>query len=303
LQKYYIAGLKEKKDIIVLGSSRVLQIRSTFFPAKSFFNHGVSGGTLEDYMAIFEMYREKNQEPGIIVLGLDPWLLNKNSDQERWKSIGDYYERFASEIGLDNRLSNPLFIWQDSRFFKIKKYLQIFSLTYFQSSIRYLWKQTITKEIKRDKYYPTDLTDLDVNVALFDGSHSSERAYRETGISEVLKAAKEYTSKEPVYSLAQFYELDSRLKFKFEKFLVYLLGRNIKVIFFLPPYHPYSYDHLVNSPKYKIILEVERYFREKALENNISVIGSYNPGNCGFGEVDFYDGMHSKREAVARLLK
>jgi hypothetical protein len=106
-----------------------------------------------------------------------------------------------------------------------------------------------------------------------------------------------------VYSLGGFYALDDKLRLKFEKFLDYLLDRRIKVIFFLAPYHPYLYDYMANSPKYKIILEAERYFRKKALENNITVIGSYNPGNCGLGEADFYDAMHPKREAVARLLK
>lgn len=304
LQKHYIAGLQKKKDIIVLGSSRSLQIRSASFPGKSFFNHGVSGASLEDDMAIFEMYLEKNIEPKVIILELDPWLLNKNSGQERWKSIGDYYERFASRIGIDNKFSNPFFIWRDSGFFRIKKYLQIFSLSYFQSSVLYLQtQQAMADKDKKGKYYATDLTELNVTVVLSDGSYSYEKKYRELSVSEALIAAKDDTTRETVYSLGQFYELDGRLKLKFEKFLHYLLGRDIKVIFFLPPYHPYVYDYLANSPKYNIILEAEKYFRNKALENNITIISSYNPKDCGFGEADFYDGMHLKRGAVARLLK
>jgi hypothetical protein len=176
LQKHYIAGLKEKKDIIVLGSSRPLQISSKSFPGASFHSHGVSGASLEDDMAIFEMYLERNIEPKVIILGLDPWLLNKNSGQDRWKAIGEHYDRFASRIGLDNRFSNPFFIWRDSGFFRIKKYLQIFSLSYFQSSVLYL--RTQGKD-KKGKYFSTDLRELDVNVVLSDGSYSFEKKYRD----------------------------------------------------------------------------------------------------------------------------
>lgn len=299
LQKHYIAGLKEKKDIIVLGSSRPLMISSKSFPGASFHNHGVSGASIEDDMAIFEMYMEKNIEPKVVILGLDPWFLNKNSGQERWKSIGDHYERFASRIGIDNKFSNPFFIWRDSGFFRIKKYLQIFSLSYFQSSVLYLR----TPQDKKGRYYSTDLTQLDVTIVLSDGAYSYDKKYRESSVSEALTAAKDYASRETVYSLGEFNELDARSRLKFEKFLDYLLARRIKVIFFLPPYHPYLYDYLASSPKYSIILEAEKYFRKKALENNITVIGSYDPKSCGLGEADFYDAMHPKREAVARLLR
>lgn len=303
LQKHYIAGLQKKKDIIVLGSSRSLQIRSASFPKKSFFNHGVSGATIEDYMAIFEMYLEKNMESDVVILGLDPWVLNKNNGQERWESTYDFYERFASKLGLNDKGFSVSFPWQTNEFFRIKKYLQIFSLSYFQNSILYLRTETTANKDKKGKYYPTDATDLDVDVLLFDGSYSYKRAYRETSISEALKAAKDYAGRETVYSLGSFHELDGKLIFKFEKFLDYLLSKDIKVIFFLPPYHPFLYAYLADSLKYNRIVEAERYFRKVALENNIPVIGSYNPANCGLGEGDFYDAMHPKTEAVARLLK
>ena len=305
LQKHYITGLTEKNDVIVLGSSRALQVRSASFPKEAgFFNHGISGGTIEDYMAIFEMYLQKDMKPELVVLGLDPWLLNKNNGQGRWMSIGDYCEGFTSRIDLGERSSRSIFLFKPSSLFRIKKYLQIFSLSYFQSSARYLLEQIMDRE-EKGKYYSTDAINLDVNVKLFDGSYSYNREYRDVSISKALEYAREYTGREtiPIYSLGEFYELDHESMVRFEKFLDYLLDSDIKVVFFLSPYHPHVYDYLSGSHKYKSALEAEQYFRETALEKNIPVIGSYDPGACGLDNSDFYDAMHPKREAVDRLIR
>jgi len=43
LQKEYINSLTQRRDIVVLGSSRVMQISASLFPRHSFLNNGVSG--------------------------------------------------------------------------------------------------------------------------------------------------------------------------------------------------------------------------------------------------------------------
>ncbi len=89
LQEFYIKGLTEsdRKEIIVLGSSRAGQICSNLFPLASFFNNSVSGGSLEDYVAITGIYLGKGLLPKEVILGIDPWLFNRNNGQNRWKSI------------------------------------------------------------------------------------------------------------------------------------------------------------------------------------------------------------------------
>jgi len=98
LQKEYINGISKRKEIFVLGSSRVMQISSSVFPGHSFLNNGVSGASIEDDMAIYWMYRKKGFIPSIVVLGLDPWLLNKNNGQGRYESIIREYQGITKYI-------------------------------------------------------------------------------------------------------------------------------------------------------------------------------------------------------------
>lgn len=303
VQKHYISGLAEKRDVIVLGSSRTMQVNSAFFPNARFFNHGVSGASLEDYMAIFEMYEEKNQKPDIVILGLDAWVLNKNSGQARWRSIADYYERFLSRLGLKDKTSDKRFSFQQKELFGIEKQLQIISASYFQSSIRYLHELAIYHKEKGSEYYPTSLTELDVNVKLFDGSVSYKSDHRLMSASEVLRRAQSAVERDSMYSLSAFHELDREEVFKFERFVKYLIDQDIEIIFFFAPYHPYIYKHIIDSDEYKIVLEVESYFKMVALQNNIRVIGSYDPEISGFDERDFSDARHARREAIARLMR
>ena len=55
--------LKKAPDIIVLGSSRVATFSSKSFNEKIFYNNAVSGASLEDYISIYQVYKERNILP------------------------------------------------------------------------------------------------------------------------------------------------------------------------------------------------------------------------------------------------
>lgn len=301
-QRYYIEGDKKPKDIIVLGSSRALQINANILNNERFFNHSVSGATLEDFFAVWGMYEEKNSFPNTVILGLDPWILNKNNGQDRWKSISAYNYVFMDSVKV-RKEHNEFFYSLNHKIFQIKKMLSIVSPSYFQTATHYLIKNT--SEMNRaDKvigdYYPTRLTNLNTDIKLADGTMSPG----EGGVSESLKYdAKTYISNDQVYSLGKFYELNRSSQQDFEKFVDHLYKRNINVVFFLTPYHPYVYNYFMNSTKYCMVAESESYFRMIGNQKHIPVIGSYDPMKCGLVEEDFCDGMHPNRRAVNKLAK
>ncbi|MBL4889639.1 MAG: DUF1574 family protein [Candidatus Lindowbacteria bacterium] len=298
LQKFYIETQPAKNEVVVFGSSRAMQIAAPSFPNQTFFNHSVSGATLQDYMAIYEMLEEKGDSPDVVVLGLDPWLLNSNSGQTRWKSVRDHYEKSAVRLGVAEERDKR---WETSEYFLVEKYAEIFSLSYFQSAIRYLWKRGLTNIHEQKLYYGTDRTDLNIGMIHADGSRGYGPKIRNVNVSEALEEAKKYVRMDPVYSLNKFRVLDQKAKTRLEAFVRYLLENDIKVVFFLSPYHPYVYRHLVGSHQYKIILASEKFFRDVALKNRISIVGSYSPEACELEEKDFYDGMHPKAQAISRM--
>ena len=302
MEKCYIENLKNRKNIVVLGASRGVQVGSEIFKNTSLSVHNscVNGASLEDMIAIFEIYHENKKEPDIVLLVVDPWILNKNNKQTRWRSIGNYYVRYIEEVEEHKNifLKNRLMFFMG----KIKEYLQICSLSYFQRSTRSLFKM-IKHGINVNKYFSTESTVLDVNIKLHDGTKIYSKQERSLNVDEVFMKSEQYIATKPVYSLGNFYKMDVRLKNEFEMFVSDLRKRGIWVEFILIPYHPMVYDFLINSDDYNIVLQTEKYFRKVALDHNISVVGSYDPKLCGFTEKSFLDGMHPKKEAIYNLIK
>src|SRR5271170_1729136 len=82
--KHYVEGLTDRKEVLVLGSSRSKLIRADSFPGLSFFNNSISGAGLVDYLAIYQMYRQKKLLPSMVVIELSPWIL-KGDYSSIWK--------------------------------------------------------------------------------------------------------------------------------------------------------------------------------------------------------------------------
>lgn len=294
VQKYYIEGLREKKDIVVFGSSRAMEINAQLFPEKKNFNNSVSGASIEDYIAIYGLYYTKNLLPSIIIIGLDPWLLNRNNEQGRWKTISKYY----------NFTLNRMKLKSTETYGDIAKYKELLSPSYFQHSIKRLF-EIIKKPSapKKGEYYQTDKTEADVPIKLFDGSYSYDDKIRTMSVSEVKKKAISYATSKPIYSLGQFSKLDVDYIKLLESFIDLIKNDNIKVIFYLTPYHPYVYEYMINSNEYKIIQETQKYFEHLAIKKNIRLLGSYNPMDISLTEKDFYDGMHTKFSSVKKIFE
>lgn len=293
LQKYYINGLAERKDMVVLGSSRTLQINSDMFPGRSFFNNSVSGVSIEDLMAIYWQYRKRDLLPAAMIIGLDPWLLNKNQLTRYWAIKSDYDECAAYLSVKNERRRSNLDCFQN-------KFLELFSPSYFQISFWYWLKGLQGKNEADMRCLPTSDRIAKEMIKLSDGSINYGINIRSITPSEVRRKVLADPS---AYSLEEFTQLDPGLKIKFERLIQLMLKEGVRVSFFLVPYHPLEYHILATSDKYKIILEVENYYLDFASKQKIKTYGSYNPEVFFLSGADFYDGMHAKQRALEKILK
>jgi hypothetical protein len=296
LQKYYIHGMTRPKDVVVLGSSRSMSIHSSQFPGQTFFNNGVSGATIEDYIAVTEMDLQQGLKPSTVIMGLDPWVLNRNHGQIRWKSLESEYRAGLKrlQIGLgDNAAASGL---------SLEKYLELISPAYFQASLRKLAELVKNPETVHS-YYPTQDVEADGAIRLSDGSLNYDVKTRVSTVEEVHQQALAYMNTYPVYSLGTFWELDADLKTQLESLVDTLRNERIRVVFFLPPYHPEVYVRLMASENYRIIGEAQRYLTDLADKKGVTLVGSYNPLDVGCGPGDFYDGMHPRESCIDKIFK
>src|SRR5690242_3591258 len=75
VKKSFIEHLKQAPEVLIFGSSRSMPIREDLFRGLSFFNASVTGGTLEDDLALYYLFQKKGQHPKVVIISLDQWLI------------------------------------------------------------------------------------------------------------------------------------------------------------------------------------------------------------------------------------
>ncbi len=290
LQKFYVQKLTQPKDVIVLGSSRAMNIGAGLFPGQSFFNNSVSGASIEDHFAILELYRNRGFTPRQVILGLDPWLLNRFNGQPRWKSLEDVFLKSLPEAARPKSVRH-LSPSADG----LNRYQQLVSLDYLKAAL------VVASRTDRD-FYPTPATELDVNIRLADGTLAYNAEYRSRSQAKVAEIARQEASRVPVYSLDNYRELDREYASLLDLFVSQMEVQGIQTLLFLPPYHPEMYDALTrDGSPYRIIREAENHFRALAKRKGIPIVGSYNPALTPCAPVEFYDGMHPKPSCIDKI--
>lgn len=279
LQKYLIEKLNECPTEIVLGPSTVQLINSGYSTEKHFINNGIIWASLEDYLSIYYLYEKKGCKIRKILLGLGPWLLNDNSNLNRWKVLEREYNIILSKL-LNTAVNNPL-----SGLYQYSKYKELFSLQYFKISLISLIN------VKKGGV-----------TRLKDGSICYSAGFINADLSEVEKRARHNIGSDLTYALGNFRHLSKHYKLLFSNFVEYLQKQNIQVEFYLSPLHPIMYEYLNKNSYYHIVFETENYFKDYANSNKIQVIGSYNPAKYNFDNSYFLDGWHLKEKAIEKML-
>lgn len=286
-RKCVIVNGNNDYDVVVLGSSRVMTIGEENWDNNlKVINLGVSGGVLEDDMALWHCYIEKmSVTPKMVIIGVDPWLLNRHNGETRWqKNLANDYMIAASSLGFSRQIPQ-----------NNEGYGQLLSKKYTKESWR-KWRE----DVQPLAIWTRDEKSDEKKSLLFpDGSLEYGRSvYQKDSDDEACKYIKD-----KVYHIEDYKELDVELQAEFIAFVQSIQQMGIEVVLFFPPYHPIVYNHINRSEKYKCVLQAEKWFMKFARDNEIKVIGNYNSIEMGLDGTAFFDGMHLKRNALKDVLK
>jgi len=87
-----IGNMAAKKEVLVLGGSRAIQISPEWFEPKTAFNAAVNGGGLDDAVAMFELFLETGKTPDVVVLEVNPMLVHESAIGDR-RAIAPSFNR------------------------------------------------------------------------------------------------------------------------------------------------------------------------------------------------------------------
>jgi hypothetical protein len=286
VQKFYVQGLKEAPEVLVFGSSRAMYVRSALFPGHTFFNSHVSAGTLEDYIAIYAIYRAANRKPRMVVLVADPSIVSDASAEGAPRiasSIEPYYWGIAEQLG-----ELPPSVKPATAASYIEYLSTLVSLPYFQESFKYWVKRS------RNTYYATSTIPEEHFVQFVDGSALRDRQGRSLAEFEAKgKAIRQARTLTP-------YRVTREKGDFLERFFVLLLADGVEPVLLLAPYHPAAFrsERLKSS-----LTKAQGFLSGLALRHGIPVVGSFDPTACEVTEADFEDISHLRPAGVERLFR
>lgn len=288
LKKQWIEQLTYTPDVLVLGSSHTLSITGQAFPRSSFFNASVSNCTFQDMYAFLNLFEKKQKKlPQTIIICADQWLFGNSFIEKQWLVNRSEAIEMAQNAGITpSKKFRPK--WDlDKEWIK-----ELFSVRYLLRSIRNLGK-TGKFEICQS---------IDINKMMFlpDGSRWIPERIINASEKDVSDEANNYfySSKDEYFT-----ELDQLQCELFEGMIKYIAAGNCKIILFIPPYHPETYQLLGKSNQTSGVFKAESYLRTFAQKHNLRVIGGTNPDFLNLSSLDFYDGVHLKPETLGRIFK
>lgn len=283
LQEQMIVQLKETADIVVLGSSRVMQVGADFFPGKKVINCGVSHANIRDVIAIVALLDSMKKTPPEILLNVDPGLVSDGYTNE-WESLDVYYHFFAARYLNSRNSTHPVigFAWK-------KKLSTLFSVQYFQSAILFSGKG-------RSKNY----TDVGHQLpALYgrmaDGTVAYAYDYMHPDTAVTANDAAEKGKQTGIGAM------DASQQQLLDLLADYCSSKGIRLQLCMLPYHP-SFYNAVNQYHHQAFKNYNTYYTSFAERKKINITGSFDPLVYRISGSSFYDESHSSKESLKSIL-
>lgn len=284
VRKNQIEKLPKECEYLVIGSSVVMTMDSKLFDSSSCYNLGESGADFYDILAQFALLKINGVHAQKIILAVEPDFFSLNYIKN--------YERHNELMSYSNYMIDYL---EDKQFLSKtglkKNFAAIISKEYFLDNLKYLKKNGFDLERYR-------IVDFSYEGAFYnkDGSYTYSKEYQNRGFDELLNDS--FLKWKQHYSYEHINEYAISI---FEKLVCYLNECHTEVIFYFPPKAPVFYDNIDES-KYSILFEIDNYVREFANNNDIIVLGSYDPRDVGLSNEDFYDIRHVRKESLVKLI-
>lgn len=286
LQEKFLLKQTTKPNVIVMGSSRIMEVSDNVFPDKTLLNIGVSHANINDLIALAGLIDSLKLLPQQVVINLDQQLIcGGTGNTTEWESLKQYHSYFLKKICHDNTEE------QSSLYDNVlKKYYTMLTFEYFQSSIEFLLKRK-NKEIKNvGKNTPI------IYGRYSNGSIAYPYSYTHPDTTLVSNIATTTGIKEKVSVM------DENKVDMLNCLVNYFQKNNVKIIFVLMPFHQ-QYYNAINKRQNNIIDTYETFFINFAKQHNSPIYGSLSAIKAQTPVISFYDPYHINGSAIKQIFQ
>lgn len=283
LIKNILPQLYYKPDVVIVGTSRSLEISSDFFPSKKIYNASLSHANINDFIGIIGLLDSTNKLPSEIYIETSPTLINPTPTDE-WITLYDFYLYGIKKMKLDLK---PIEVNPTKEGLK-KKVKTIFAFNYFQESVLSIGKTKNKQFVDVGNNTPDNFGKMN------DGSITYSIGYRTPDTIKAMADAEMYISK------AFLPNIDLKYLSILNQIIDYLKSKNINVTLVNIPFQHDCYK-IVNG-KNRLFEEIKSGIISFANETHTPLIGTFDPYEIGLKRNQFYDPLHCNKDALRSVM-
>jgi len=276
-QEQMITKIGYKPDIVILGSSRIMEIGTDFFTNKKVLNCGVSHGNINDVVAIMGVLDSVGKLPKKVIINVDPFLICKGGSIE-WQTLYAYYTSLINKIDINNKKIARV---------QSDKFYSLISFDYFEKSLKFKIDGNNKKYEDAGQQKPSKYGRYS------DGSICYPDSYTHADTIKVSLDAKDAAIRDQT-------EFDTSRLVLLNNLLDFLNKNKVDAEFVMLPFqHEY---YTIRSQLTENALEFyKNIFIELGKKRNINIIGDFDPLKTGVTKSQFYDTYHCSREAIKKI--
>ncbi len=268
-----------RKEVVALGSSRVLQYRKQMF-ATSFYNAGYTIDGIKEF-AVFMKAIPKEKYPKYLIISLDQWMFNKNWDDLSEDKKPEYWSGSFTKNADIKTITN---VWGD--ILKGK-----YGITFEKSDVKKIGlnANVNNKGFRSDgsMYYGSQ-----IEMLLNNDENANDFNYSET-LNRIKKGKSRFEYGD---------EVNEEALEALDKFLLFCKQNDIYVIGFLPPYADKVNAKMAETGKYSYIKEIYPKAKPYFEKYNFEFYNFTHLSDVGSGDSETIDGFHGSETAYLRIL-
>jgi hypothetical protein len=298
--------------VVSFGSSRVMPLTGAALGLTpgEFYNTAVSGASVEDPIAFWQLLKRGGRVPDIAIFSIDHWTLGRAPEEVRWLALADLVREFLDGAGRAPGWGGaPL----QTLTFEWARFKELFSYTVLKASVIDLDRAVrgrnrrgaeVLESLRRD-VVPEDLVD-------------GRRAIRADGSliyeSSFAGQSSEQVRREAVREAMRFvlgggrgqadFQMDRERLARLELLWRDMRAHGVELVVYLPPYHPAAWALIqADAPAASALAESVAAVAALAARMGARFRDASDPESIPCGAEQFYDGIHVRVACLRAVIE